>query len=55
MVDCKFSISGDSFLVANGSDQVKWYDRDGAEMYVYLLPLSTGRRRGGELTMSRSN
>ncbi|GAA5848088.1 hypothetical protein JCM3766R1_006402 [Sporobolomyces carnicolor] len=36
IVDVAFSISGDSFLVANGSDQVKYYDRDGAEIGEFV-------------------
>ncbi|GAA6018333.1 hypothetical protein JCM11491_005936 [Sporobolomyces phaffii] len=36
IVDVAFSISGDSFLVANGSDQVKHYDRDGAELGEFV-------------------
>lgn len=33
-MDAQFSITGDSFLVATGSAQVKLYDRDGAEKSV---------------------
>ncbi|GAA5941632.1 WD40 repeat domain-containing protein [Sporobolomyces koalae] len=36
VVDVAFSISGDSILVANGSDQVKHYDRDGAEIGEFV-------------------
>ncbi|GAA5885663.1 hypothetical protein JCM16303_003104 [Sporobolomyces ruberrimus] len=36
IVDVAFSISGDSFLVANGSDQVKYYDRDGLELGEFV-------------------
>ncbi|GAA5970824.1 hypothetical protein JCM3765_005577 [Sporobolomyces pararoseus] len=36
IVDVAFSTSGDSFLVANGSDQVKYYDRDGAEIGEFV-------------------
>ncbi|BGP57026.1 hypothetical protein JCM8202v2_004664 [Rhodotorula sphaerocarpa] len=35
VVDAQFSITGDSFLVATGSAQVKLYDRDGAEKWEY--------------------
>ncbi|GAA5906824.1 WD40 repeat domain-containing protein [Sporobolomyces salmoneus] len=36
VVDVAFSNSGDSFLAANGSDQVKYYDRDGAELGEFV-------------------
>ncbi|CEQ40698.1 SPOSA6832_02359 [Sporobolomyces salmonicolor] len=32
VLDVQFSITGDAFLAANGSTQVKLYDRDGAEI-----------------------
>lgn len=34
VLDVQFSITGDSFLAATGSTQVKLYDRDGAEKWV---------------------
>ncbi|TKA55776.1 hypothetical protein B0A53_02912 [Rhodotorula sp. CCFEE 5036] len=35
VLDVQFSITGDSFLAATGSTQVKLYDRDGAEKWEY--------------------
>lgn len=40
VLDVQFSITGDSFLAATGSTQVKLYDRDGAEMCV-SVPISS--------------
>lgn len=34
--DVQFSISGDSILVATGSNQAKLFDRDGALLWVTL-------------------
>ena len=34
--DVQFSLSGDSFLVANGSNQAKLFDRNGIELSVLL-------------------
>lgn len=37
--DVQFSLSGDSFLVANGSNQAKLFDRNGIELSVASLSI----------------
>ncbi|GAA6063096.1 hypothetical protein JCM10212_003294 [Sporobolomyces blumeae] len=56
VIDAQFSPSGDTFIVVTGSDQVKHYDRDGAEIgefYKGDMYIRDLRNTGGHVAAIR--